>query len=177
MLDEVAAITEVPMDGKIFRINRDVRFSKDKTPYNTHIRMLFHPVMEVKACGDAPAFFLSLEIDHLIIGTGLREFSKDFLVRYRSAVDDADKGTKLEQLLAAQLAVSGTYLEEPELKRVPNGYDADHPRGELLRRKSLSIWQKTPLCHEIYVTGAARFIGDYYRRFQPVYVWLGELSS
>jgi uncharacterized protein (TIGR02453 family) len=119
-------------NSKIFRIYRDVRFSKDKTPYNTHLRIGF------TRDGEASLFF-SLEPEELILGSGVYEFSKEALTRYREAVAGS-QGTELVTVID-DLQGQGFRLDEPELKRVPRGLDKDHPRGSLLRRKSLALWR------------------------------------
>jgi uncharacterized protein (TIGR02453 family) len=128
-------------NSKIFRIHRDLRFSKDKTPYNTHLRIGFFSE------GRASLFF-SLEAATLILGSGVFEMSKDSLERYRQAVL-SKAGEELETLLAEYKA-QGYRLDDPELKRVPRGYDADHSRAELLKRKSLAIWLDKPIPEEIH---------------------------
>ena len=74
MRTELEAFIGVSMTGKIYRFYRDVRFSKDKTPYNTHIRMSFHcENPENKDCGAHPAFHFSLEKDGYIAGLGMMQ--------------------------------------------------------------------------------------------------------
>ena len=72
----LVSLSGSPMTGKIFRIYRDVRFSKDKTPYNPHIRMSFMRETKQKDCGEQPMFCFSLEPNKLTLGIGCFEFSK-----------------------------------------------------------------------------------------------------
>jgi uncharacterized protein (TIGR02453 family) len=120
--------------GKVFRQHRDVRFSKDKTPYNSHLHMgFFGP-----GGNTTPGFYFALEPDRIIVGGGCIGFEKQSLTDFRDRVNGAD-GKALAKLLGGYRK-KGWRLDEPELKRVPSGYDKDHERGDLLRRKGLALW-------------------------------------
>jgi uncharacterized protein (TIGR02453 family) len=69
---------------KVFRIHRDVRFSKDKTPYNTHLHMMWSRGGEAKA----PAWFFGAAPDYLTFGMGVMGLEKDTLTRYRQMIDE-----------------------------------------------------------------------------------------
>ncbi|MFP4383550.1 MAG: DUF2461 family protein [Spirochaetia bacterium] len=64
-------------------------------------------------------------------------FPKEVLEQYRSAVDDSETGAALEKILRSLETEGLPLMEEPEYKRVPRGFDSDHPRGNLLRMKGL----------------------------------------
>lgn len=121
---------------KLFRANRDVRFSKDKTPYHQHLHMLW----TANLGGRQPlGFFFGIGLEYISIGAGLMGFEKDTLISWRAAIDGplgADYQSQVEKL-----GQQGFRIAEPELKRVPAPYDKEHPRGELLKRKSLSAWK------------------------------------
>jgi uncharacterized protein (TIGR02453 family) len=131
------ALAGVPLGGKVFRIHRDVRFSKDKAPYNTHLHIGF----QHQRAGAEPrrrgGFYFGLEPDTLTLGVGAFDFGPADLERYRKAVADDAWGGELAGLLASL----GARQHEPDLKRVPAPYAADHPRAELLKRKGLNAWR------------------------------------
>jgi uncharacterized protein (TIGR02453 family) len=128
-------VTGVDHKAKIFRIYRDVRFSKDKTPYNTHLHITLAPqTLEASP----PAWYFGLDTSSIAFGAGYIMFDKARLESFRSAVDKGE-GEKLAKLLD-RLRKAGARVSEPELKRVPAPFSGDHPSGELLRRKSLSAW-------------------------------------
>lgn len=134
VLDTVAAAltrqTGAVTTPKLFRPHRDVRFSKDKTPYHVHLHMLWStpPV----------GWFVGISPTYVSIGAGAMGFDKNQLTHWRAAVDGAQGGVIANTI--ATLASSGARLEPAELKRVPAPYDKDHPCGDLLRRKSLTMW-------------------------------------
>lgn len=121
--------------GKIFRIHRDVRFSKDKTPYNAHLHMAFAPKDQL---GQPPMWFFGLSPEKLSLGCGVFQYDKEALVAFRTAMA-GPKGAELIQL-TTDVRAAGLRVGEPELKRVPTGFDKDHPHGEALRRKGFAAW-------------------------------------
>jgi uncharacterized protein (TIGR02453 family) len=121
--------------GSLMRIYRDTRFSKDKTPYKTAIATAFWEGEKKKmAC---PGFGFHMEADSMDIIGGLWHFVDDSLGKYREAVADEKLGPELEEILKEIEAV-GEYRVSGEMyKTVPRGYEKEHPRAELLKRKGL----------------------------------------
>ncbi|MBF9049248.1 TIGR02453 family protein [Roseobacter sp. HKCCD9010] len=133
MAEELTKLLGRSMKGKVFRIYRDVRFSKDKTPYNTHLHILW------SGTGDGPfnpGVFFAADTDGLWVGYGLPGLKGDALTRFRAFIDA--KGAALAETLAATDMTLSTWGPEP-LKRVPAPYAADHPQADLLKRKNLVI--------------------------------------
>ncbi len=142
LLDEVRAAIATPYKGvalrdpKVFRLQRDVRFSLDKTPYKTNVS----GVLSVKGRGgphETPAaVYLQLGVETLG-GAGLYAMMGDTLDRFRAAVMDPRKGAAIAKITEA-LVERGYRLDAMEtLKTAPRGVDKDHPRIELLKRKGL----------------------------------------
>ncbi|MGB1235646.1 MAG: TIGR02453 family protein [Planktomarina sp.] len=125
---ELQAIYGDPFKGKIFRPHRDVRFSKDKRPYNTHLHMLW----SMADLTNGPGWFFGVSPDYMRIGWGWMGFTSEQVSAWRDAV----VFTKIPALIGQM----GGTLSEPELKRIPSGFEKDHPQGEHLRRKSLALW-------------------------------------
>jgi uncharacterized protein (TIGR02453 family) len=118
---------------KIFRPYRDVRFSKDKTPYKTHIGA-------VTEGAGGTGFYVALSATGLGVAAGYYELQADQLQRYRGAVA-GKPGEKLVPIVAA-LRTSGYVIHGESLKRVPRGFAPDHPRADLLRHKQLYAWRE-----------------------------------
>ena len=164
------------LGGKVFRIHRDVRFSKDKTPYNTHVRMAFFPnVVSKGSCGLKPSFFFSLEPDKVIAGAGSMDFPNEVLEAYRAAVDAEKTGASLATLLKKYPEKDGFRMDDPALKRVPKGFDPEHPRASLLRRKSLAIWHEEALPDVLHTKKAVNHLLGRYKKLKPLYDWLDTL--
>ncbi len=134
LAERVARLTGTPHSPKLFRVHRDVRFSKDKTPYNAHVRISLAP----EGPEPAPMWFFGLGVAQLSVGVGLFEFGKALLPGYRAEV--MARGPEIDDLLEGLMA-EGARVDPPELKRVPHGFPADHPQAELLRHKGLSVWR------------------------------------
>lgn len=117
--------------GSLFRIYRDVRFSKDKSPYKTHAGIQFRHDMGKDV--HAPGFYLHLEPDEVFVGVGIWHPDSQALGKIRDAiVDDPDRWLAVK----TDAAFSRTYdLAGDSLTRPPKGYEADHPHIEDLKRK------------------------------------------
>ncbi|MEM9287905.1 MAG: DUF2461 domain-containing protein [Pseudomonadota bacterium] len=151
--------------AKVFRINRDIRFTKDKTPYNAHLHILFRKE------GSPTALFFGLQPDNLVLGAGLFKFEGDQLNAYRQAVA-GPRGPALQEILDAFLA-EGARLNAPPLKRVPSGFDKDHPRAELLKRKGLALWLDQGPRRAMEETMVEQTLASY-AWFAPLNDWLEQ---
>jgi uncharacterized protein (TIGR02453 family) len=165
------ALAERPLGAKIFRIHRDVRFSKDKSPYNTHLHVAFQAPKVPGEPRRRGGFYVGLEADRLTLGVGAFDFGPADLEKYRRAVAGDSDGEELVAILAGMEAKPG----EPELKRVPAPYPADHPRGELLRRKGLNVWQDLHDAELIASPDLADAVIAVFERQDPLNLWLTEV--
>lgn len=117
-----------PSGGSMFRIYRDTRFSKDKTPYKTHLAAHF-PHRAAKAGGvHGPGFYLHLEPGGSFAGGGLWHPEPSALLLVRQAIATKPAAWKA-------LRKSGLEIEGDALQRVPQGFPADHPCAEDLKLK------------------------------------------
>ncbi len=171
MAGQLEDLTGIVHKPKVFRIYRDVRFSKDKTPYNAHVRISFSPVADANA---PPAWFFGFEPGHCALGTGVFAFEKQALERFRDRVA-AEDGAALEKILGA-LEKKGIRLSEPDLKRVPSGWPQDHARAHLLRHKGLAAWidhdEKAAIGPDLVKSCKADF-----RRLKPLFDWLMDMAG
>src|SRR5215470_10754140 len=104
---------------KLFRINRDIRFSADKSPYKTNVAAV------------VGRLYVHLDGHTFFVATGAHHPATPWLVRYREAVAGPageELARRVERMRAAGLSVGGN-----DMKTAPRGYDRDHPRIELLR--------------------------------------------
>ena len=116
--------------AKIFRPYRDVRFAKDKTPYKTHQGAFVR-------VGEATGWYVEVSPRGVRTGAGFYEASGPRLAAFREAVAHDRFGPELEKILH-DLEKQGFEIGGDRLKTTPRGYDADHPRIELLRHRSLT---------------------------------------
>lgn len=168
MSSELKAITGAAHTPKIFRIHRDVRFSKDKTPYNAHVHIAFAPDLELEA---KPMWFFGLGTEQLTLGCGIFGFEKEALTAFR----DDMAGPRGAELIAMtrDFEGKGLRIREPAMKTVPRGYDRDHPHAEALRRKGYAVWKDIGDRGFVTKPGlAARCRGEF-EAMLPVYRFFG----
>lgn len=116
----------------MFRPHNDLRFSKNKPPYKTH----------QGAYGElegGSGYYMQLSADGLMLGAGYYFMAKDQLKRFRDAVVADSTGAEIEALVAAAAKQRYEVGAIGELKTAPRGYDKNHPRIELIRRKGLLL--------------------------------------
>jgi uncharacterized protein (TIGR02453 family) len=172
---KVPGIQADPRTNKsIFRINRDTRFSKDKSPYKTNLAIMFWEGDRKRM--ECPSFYFHLEADKLMLGAGLYMFQKDQLAEYRRSVDDRKLAGRLEKALKGHVKRSCEATHIEPYKRVPRGFDPGHPRAELLKLKGLTLGDEGRLPKALH---SARFLDYAYRRFEKMaalHEWLVALN-
>lgn len=154
----------------IFRLNRDIRFSKDKRPYKAHLDLwLLEGSGPSRAC---PGFFLRLAPDRLILGSGMHRFEKGALDTYREAVAADESGRALERAVGEATGRSGAVLGGTAFKRVPAGFDPAHPRAELLKHDGLFVHLESALPDILGSTDFVTWCADRLEPLAPVHRWL-----
>ena len=114
--------------GSLFRINRDTRFAKDKSPYRTNAGIIFHH--ERRRTATTPGFYLHLEPGSVFMACGVWHPERDTLHAIRTAI--AAKPKRWTEIVDG---LDGFRLGGESLKRPPAGFDRDHPLIEELKRK------------------------------------------
>lgn len=166
---------EPRVNGSLFRINRDVRFSKDKTPYKDHIDMWFW--QGERKGWESPGYYMRLLPDQMILGAGIHAFSKPGLEAFRQAVLDEALGNALGEAVDA-VTSAGPYLLGGETRKsVPRGYDTTHPRARFLLFEGLNANLETAIPSE---AGSERFVAyctGHYRAMSPINQWLSSVLA
>ena len=122
---------------KHFRIYRDVRFSKDKSPFKTGTSAMIG-MMGGEEEGAPAALYAHFGVEDYA-GAGHWMMPPDKLARYRKLVGDEKTGRELQRRVDALRKKGFSISSFEETKRVPPGFPQDHPRAELLKRKGLGI--------------------------------------
>lgn len=117
---------------KLSRPHRDVRFSKDKSPYKLNLFGLLHSQPKTEA-----PLYASLDANGFVVGTGYHEMGRDQLARFREALLDGRKAAALRKALDA--ADGKAEVRGRALKTAPKGYAKDHPNIDLIRMKELIL--------------------------------------
>lgn len=153
---------------KMFRQNRDIRFSRDKSPYKTNTYGVLRG-SDIAAEG----LYASISASGLVAGSGYHMMARDQLDRYREQVADQRRGTELAELVDRAQS-SGLELWGASLATAPRGYPIDHERIALLRRKSLALGKRLELGRGITREQGLDFVTETWRAAAPVTCWLDE---
>lgn len=166
---------EPRVNGSLFRINRDVRFSKDKSPYKTHLDLWFWGGEH--RGWDSPGYFFRMFANKLILGAGMHRFEKAHLEAYRQAVLDTRKGRALEAAID-KVKREGPYeIGGATRKKVPRGFDPEHERASLLLHEGLWAGHEGKVPAEARSESFVDFCVAHYRAVSPVSRWLLTLQS
>lgn len=148
---------------KLFRIYRDIRFSKDKSPLNAHLHLMWSNPNRAEL---EPVWFFGLSPSYFILGGGVMGLKGPSLARFRAHIDR--DGDALRDALSAG-AEQGVAISDwgPEpLKRVPKPFAPDHPHAELLKRKALAV--NVPIASSWREKGLIRAVNDSILVLRPI---------
>jgi uncharacterized protein (TIGR02453 family) len=152
--------------GKVFRPYRDVRFSKDKSPYKTRCAALLKP-----DGSQLMGYYVDIGASGMYVGAGVYHFDTSALARVRRAIDADEAGGALQEI-AKKLDKQGMPLHPPELKTAPRGYPRDHPRIDLLRRKRFAAMRLLAPGPWLHTRNALDRVRTEWRRARPLHDWL-----
>jgi uncharacterized protein (TIGR02453 family) len=150
--------------AKVFRPYRDVRFAKDKTPYKTHQGAYV-------GVGPACGWYVEISARGVRTGAGFYDASGTDLARVRASIDHEATGKELQRILA-KLERGGFEIGGEKLKTSPRGYDADHPRIELLRHKSLTAGKPYGFDEVIHSPRLVDAVRKDWRALRPLVDWV-----
>lgn len=157
---------------KVFRIYRDVRFSKDKTPYKTHFGGSFHRVKPELRGG----YYLHLKPnDQSFIATGFWEPNKDDLFRIRKEFEMNDK--EIRAILANSKFKStwGNFVGD-ELKTAPKGFDKEHPSIDLIRKKQF-IFTKSYTDKDVLEANFLQNVNTAFKEVRPFFNYMSDVLT
>jgi uncharacterized protein (TIGR02453 family) len=167
--------TRLNGSGSLMRIYRDTRFSKDKTPYKTNVSLAFWAGPSKRAAYSA--FYIRLEPGGGGIMTGRYAFDKPILAAYRDAVVDTEMGAELESVLA-KIQAEGEYTIGGEhYKKVPRGYDPEHPRAGLLRYNGLHAFYLSIKPEHLTSAELVDICYEHCARMAPLHRWLVKVTG
>jgi uncharacterized protein (TIGR02453 family) len=163
---------------KVFRIHRDVRFSKDKSPYKTHIG----GYVALDGAGQGPsaaaALYLHVGARELFVAAGQYVMDADQLMAFREAVvDDAGRGAELGALLRKLTRAGFGVGSHATLQRVPRGFDPDHPRADLLKRKGLIVTFPEPPRRLLVSRTLVEWLVTHTKKAVPLVEWLAAVTT
>ncbi len=162
------------VNKSLFRLNRDIRFSPDKTPYKTHLGVWFwegpRPRMECSG------FYFHLEYQRFMLGVGLYAFPKDMLEAYRQSVVHPIQGPALAKAIASIRKNKEYSLGGQHYKKIPPGYDSGHKNAEFLLYDGLYAGVELP-SENLLTESLVDLCFEHYRHMLPLHSWLLALTK
>jgi uncharacterized protein (TIGR02453 family) len=149
----------------VFRPNKDVRFSKDKTPYKDHIG----------AYGESEAgagFYVQFSAIGMIAGSGYYQMASDQLDRFRAALDGDSVGGEIVAITDSLAKKGLKFSAIGSLKTAPRGYARDHPRIDLLRLKGLVGTRHWSAARWMQTKAVVQRVRDTWDVAAPMNAWL-----
>jgi len=170
----VPTINAIPkINGSMYRIYRDVRFAKDKTPMKTHTGVIFWQGSAKRTqCAN---FYTRATPEEYVIGAGIRRFDTVLLSTYREYIKNIDHADKLFEILNA-CRKKGFDIIEPHYKRLPRGFDKSYPYPELARLNGMVVNKKFRPDETYFSEKIIHRCFDIYEELLPLQQWLYEMT-
>lgn len=168
-------IRAVPkVNGSIFRINRDTRFSQDKSPYKKHLGIFLWEGSRPKM--ECPGFYFQMDPTHVILGGGIYMLSKKELEKYRKAVVSPEFGPELKKILDDISHIPGNSLGGKHYKRIPAGYPSDHYNAEYLLYNGLYAGVEEHIPEALFSENILDYCVEKYNPMLPLHRWLVSIG-
>lgn len=165
---EIHSIPKI--DKSIFRIHRDVRFSKNKEPYKTNMGLYFWEGPGKKMEGSG--YYFHLEPKRFGIGAGMYMFTKDSLKKFRDTVADPGRGKELASIVK-QITKRGLYtVSGKNFKKTPRGYDPESKYAEFLLYDGIYAWYDGMNFNELKKGDAVETVFKRFKDMAPLHEWL-----
>ena len=163
------------VNKSLFRLHRDIRFSKDKSPFKTNMGIWFWEGRGKRM--ECSGFYFHLAPPNLMLGAGFYCFPKPILEAYRQSVVHLKYGPSLKRALT-QVSKRGAYnIGGVHYKRVPRGYDPEHKNAGLLLHNGLHLGKETKIPKEFYSRKLLDYCFTRYKDMAPVHKWLVGLTE
>jgi len=164
---EIMAIPKI--DKSIFRLHRDVRFSKNKQPYKTNAGLYFWNGKAKKM--DSSGFYFHLEAKSFGAGVGIYVFPQNILKKYRDVVSKPAKAKELHSIVQS-LKKKGYSVLGENYKKFPKGYNGDFPHSEYLLYNGIHGWYDGKNHKELEGGKAVGRVLKIFKDMQPLHKWL-----
>ncbi len=163
---EINAVPKI--DKSIFRLHRDVRFSKDKSPFKTNMGLYFWEGKKKRM--ECSGFYFHAEPGLYFMGTGMYMFDKNSMAKYRAAVYDLQKGKALNAIvkkIEKKYEVKGEHF-----KKIPRGFDPEYPYAYLLKYNSIYTFYESKNMDDLYKGDAVKIATKFFKETVALHNWL-----
>lgn len=167
--DIVPNINAIPkIDKSIFRLHRDVRFSKNKSPYKTNLGLYFWEGNRKKM--ESPGFYFHIEPKLFFIGVGMYMFSKAYLKTFRDAAADPSLGKELHTIIKKLTKNKNYSLGGKFYKKIPKGYPDNLPQSEYLLHNGLYLYYEDDHS-KLIKNDPVKFTFKVFEEMLPLHQW------
>ena len=170
----VPTINAVPkVNGSLFRIYRDIRFRKDKTPIKSRIGVIFWQGGGKRM--QSSSFYMHFDPETVFFAVGIRGFSDETLRKYREYIKEEWHRESLHEVME-KLAKKGFHFPEPKYKRLPQGFDKEMPHPELVKYASMYAYKEFPHPPEFFSEALCDYAYTLYEAMFPMQQWVYEMT-
>lgn len=162
------------IDGSIFRIHKDARINKGKTPFKTHLGIIF---WSGNSRLENPCFYLHIEPPFYYTGVGIARFSPEILSSYRLMVNSKKYQ---DTLINIKNTVQANYFNilGDKLKNVPKGIEpVNHTAAEFLKYKSIYINDEMPINKDFYSETFFSYTFDVFKKLVCFFNFLKDVKN
>jgi len=155
----------------MFRIYRDTRFSLDKTPYKTNMGSIFRPPTAPRLSG----YYFHLAPEEIFVSYGQYMLMPDQLKKVRRGIyEDFEMFQEIMNEERFKKEIGDLSKDDDMLKRVPNGFDKDHPASEYMKLKHFYVY-KTITQEQLFSEDFVEYATDMYQVMRPMGRFLDDL--
>ncbi|MCD4657802.1 MAG: DUF2461 domain-containing protein [Planctomycetes bacterium] len=169
-----SGINAIPAVNKsIFKIHKDVRFSRDKKPFKTHMALWFWEGEGRRM--DCSGFYFHLEHNKLMLGAGIYMFPKDFMETFRNAVVHELHGHKFIKMIS-KMSKNSFEVNGKHYKRTPRGFDAEHENSEYLLFNGLYVGEEFKIPPGLHTEEIIDYCIERFAKMKPLHDWLISIT-
>jgi len=161
-------IAEPKVNMSLFRINRDVRFSPDKSPYKTHIGIVFWEGPKKRM--ECPGFYMQIDPDSLMFAGGMHLLPKDMIEPFRKVVSEEGPAKELAVIID-DVKSSGIETGGLHYKRTPRDFTEDHQYSYLLKHNGVFGMDTIEIPDEFFTDELINIAFDRFSKIDPINRW------
>ena len=166
----VPGIIAIPKtDKSIFRLHRDIRFSKNKSPYKTNLGIIWWEGDRKKM--ECSGFYFHVEPDYIFLGAGQYMFTNELLKKYRRVVYNPDNAKELNTIVE-KLKKKNFELGGKTFKRVPKGFDIEYPYADYFLYSGIYVYEELTDLKKLEKENPVDFAYKKFAEMLPLHQWL-----
>ena len=168
-------IHAIPRINKsLFRIQRDMRFHKNRFPYRNNLGIFFWEGTEKKRMENS-GFYFHIEKKTLLLSAGIYEFSPDVLKKYRSRLAHVPACKELQKVISKVSDIDHIVFRGKRIKKYPPGYTVHNENEDILKYKGLYALYKIKIPEIVHNSRLLDFCFEKYTQMAPLHRWIVKL--